>query len=185
MVRPGTVDRSQPKGGRGPPFPLAAGDRERLQTTGCLGRHFLLASTPTVPRRRQISGALRFAALWVLMVTVFSGPAGLGGASVFATAVKTCGVSCPCDGAADEQLDEHAEHEAPGDDRPADGDPCQDECLDDCPHCGCCLGFAVAVVPVTVTPIAIACMSAGDLVPADEPPGGIRTGVFRPPRSPS
>lgn len=144
-----------------------------------------------MPRVRHLLDALRVAAVWLLVVCVFFGPAGLGGSS-FAAASKTCGVSCPCDEAghgdhADER-EEHAEA-APCDDDAAadsdhdDGDPCGDECPDDCPNCGCCLGVAMAVLPRPVTSSAAGCTSARVPGPVDAPASGACTGVFRPPRS--
>jgi len=130
--------------------------------------------------------------LWLLVVSVSFGPAGLGGSAAFASAHKTCGVSCPCDEAAqDGHADEHDEHaEAnPDDDAAADsehgddGDPCKDECPDDCPNCGCCLGIAMAVLPLPVASSKATCTSARMLAPTDAPASGADRGVFRPPRS--
>lgn len=138
---------------------------------------------------RDISSALHVAALWLLVVSVFFGPAGLGGSAAFASAsvAKPCGVSCPCDDAAhDRQPGDHEEHADDDDGAHAgqdDGEPCKDECPDDCPNCGCCLGVAMAVLPLPVTSGATACASARVLSPVDSPANGACTGVFRPPRS--
>jgi len=146
-----------------------------------------------MPRARNTLDALRVAALWLLVVSVFFGPAGLGGSAAFASANKTCGVSCPCDEAAHDDHaddhDDHAEAEACDDDAAADsehgddGDPCKDECPDDCPNCGCCLGIAMAVLPLPVTSSRATCTSARVLAPTDAPASGAGSGVFRPPRS--
>lgn len=144
-----------------------------------------------MPRTRHILDALRVAALWLLVASVFFGPAGLGG-SAFGSANKTCGVSCPCDEAAHDdhadKHDEHAEADPCADDAAADldqddGDPCKGECPDDCPKCGCCLGIAMAVLLLPVTSSAVGCTSSCMLAPVDAPASGACTGVFRPPRS--
>ena len=144
-----------------------------------------------MPRIRHLLDALRVAALWLLVVSVFLGPAGLGG-SAFASGAKTCGVSCPCDEAGhDDHADEHDEHaeaepcddEAAADSDHNSGEPCKDECPDDCPNCGCCLGIAMAVLPLPVTSSAVGCTSARTIAPVDAPASGACTGVFRPPRS--
>ena len=59
---------------------------------------------------RDIINAARVAAVWLLVVSVFFGPLGLGGASAFAAASKTCGVSCPCDEAQDSEYADEANH---------------------------------------------------------------------------
>lgn len=160
----------------------------------------MLRSPPLMPGARPILHALRVAASWLLVVSVFFGPAGLGGSAAFAASAKPCGVSCPCDDAApaDEHAGEHAgEHEEHADPGPCDdddghaepeheaGDPCQDECPDDCPHCGCCLGVAMAVLSLPVISLPVSCCSARTLAPADTPASGACTGVFRPPRLPT
>lgn len=145
-----------------------------------------------MPRTRHLRDALRVAALWLLVVSVFFGPAGLGGSAAFASASKTCGVSCPCDEAGhDDHGDEHDDHadaDPCSDDGAADadhddGDPCKDECPDDCPNCGCCLGVAMVVLPLPVTSSRATCTSARMLAPIDAPASGAGSGVFRPPRS--
>ena len=147
-----------------------------------------------MPRARNTLDALRVAALWLLVVSVFFGPAGLGGSAAFASANKTCGVSCPCDDAGhDDRADEHDEHDEHYEH--AEADPCDDEaaadsdhddgdpCKDDCPNCGCCLGIAMAVLPLQVTSSRSTCTSARMLAPTDAPASGAGSGVFRPPRS--
>ncbi len=144
-----------------------------------------------MPTTRHIVDALRVAAFWLLTVSVFFGPAGLGGPTGFAATSKSCDVSCPCDEAVHDDHagddDEQAEAE-PCDDDGADsehddGDPCEDECPDDCPSCGCCLGIAMAVLPLPVTSSAATWSSVRMLAPVDVRASGARAGVFRPPRS--
>ena len=140
---------------------------------------------------RDISSALRGAAMWLLVVSVFIGPAGLGGSAAWASSSKTCGASPPCDEAVhdgnDGAREQHPEAD-PCDDDGAhagrdDGEPCKDECPDDCPSCGCCLGVAMAVLPVPVTSSVTSWATARVLSPVDAPASGACTGVFRPPRS--
>lgn len=141
---------------------------------------------------RDIPSALRMVALWLLVVSVLLGPAGLGSSVAFTSPSRTCGVSCPCD---DEVRDSHAgDHEEHAGADPCDDDggedsehqgsePCQDDCPDDCPNCGCCLGVAMAVLPLSVTSSAVTSASARMFAPVDAPASGACTGVFRPPRS--
>ncbi len=146
-----------------------------------------------MPTARNILDALRVAALWLLVMSLFFGPAGLGGSAAFASANETCGVSCPCDAAAPEDdagdPADHAEADPSGDEAAADSErgdedtPCKDECPDDCPHCGCCPGIAMAVLPLPVTSSRATCTSARMLAPLDAPASGAGSGVFRPPRS--
>lgn len=137
---------------------------------------------------RDIASALRMVALWLLVVCVFVGPAGLGGSIAFASPSRTCGVSCPCDDG-DRHADEHADAAPCDDDADADSehqgsDPCQDDCPDDCPNCSCCLGVAMAVLPLlSVTSGAVTSASMRMFAPVDAPAIGACTGVFRPPRS--
>ncbi len=135
---------------------------------------------------------LHVAALWLLVVSVFFGPIGLGSTAAFPPAPKAGGVSCPCE---TDEHDRHAgEHRGHPDADPCDdsretnsghdeGDPCQDECPDDCPKCNCCLGAAMAVLPLSQPSSADACASSDLLEPMDVPPSGFLTNVFRPPRS--
>lgn len=139
-------------------------------------------------RARDIASALRMVALWLLVVCVFLGPAGLGGSVGFASTSRTCGVCCPCD---DEVRDPHEEPASAApcdDDGDADSehqgtDPCRDDCPDDCPNCGCCVGVAMAVLPLSVTSSAVSSAPARTLAPVDAPASGASTGIFRPPRS--
>lgn len=121
-----------------------------------------------MPRVLDILSALRAPAVWLLVMFMFLGPAGPGGALAFGS--QACGDSCPCDEDAEE------EHE--------DGTPSADECPEDCPSCGCSLGVALTRVawsmPTTPPP------SSPNLTP---PPSnatatGMGRGVFRPPRAP-
>lgn len=140
---------------------------------------------------RYIASALRRVALWLLVVCVFLGPAGLGGSVAFASPSRTCGVSCPCDEGGDPHAGDHDEHAGadPCDDDGDAGpehqgnDPCQDDCPNDCPNCGCCLGVAMAVLPLSVTSSAVTSASARMFAPVDAPASSACTGVFRPPRS--
>jgi len=139
-----------------------------------------------MPRRRDIVNALRVTALWLLVVSVLAGPLGVG-ASVASAAVKTCGVSCPCDEA---QHAEHADETAQADDdydgsEGAHGDmaPCEDECPDDCPDCTCCPGLMVCLVPMVVSDFLGSASSSKLLTPPDALACGDVSGVFRPPRS--
>lgn len=141
---------------------------------------------------RDITSALRRVALWLLVVSVFLGPAGLGGSIAFASPSRTCGVSCPCDDeVGDPHAGDHEEHagadpcddEGDADSEHQGSDPCQDDCPDECPNCGCCLGVAMAVLPLSVTSGAVTSASARMFAPVDAPASGACTGVFRPPRS--
>ncbi len=143
-------------------------------------------------RIRDNINFLQVAALWVLVASLFFGPIGLGGTSAFPAVSKAGGVSCPCE---KDEYDSHAgEREGHPDADPCDdgretnsghedADPCQDECPDDCPKCSCCLGVAMAVLPLSQPSNAGACASSGLLEPVDVPPSGFLTNVFRPPRS--
>lgn len=143
-----------------------------------------------MPRGRNITEVLRVAALRLLVVSVFFGPAGPVGSVSFASIL---GVSCPCDEAPrDEYADRHDTHaeQAPCNDGAApnladrgDGDPCEDECPDDCQNCECCMCIAMPVLPLLVTSIRATCGTARPLPPRDAPASGTRIGVFRPPRS--
>ena len=159
-------------------------------------------------RVRDISRALKLAALWLLVVSVFLGPAALGRSVAFASvsATSACGVSCPCDEAVsdhhpraqeertkaapcnpegDPEGDHEGDHEGDsraGSDHDA-GEPCQDECPEDCPDCSCCLGVALAVLPLALTSSVTSCASERMLSPAGVLANGSCTGVFRPPRS--
>lgn len=123
-----------------------------------------------MPRARDILSALRAAAIWLLMVSVLFGPAGLGGSSA--------SDSCPCD-------DDH--DEAPcGEGSPEEHDaetPVDDECPEDCPSCSCGPGVAMtmsaSMLPSGAPPSSPEPMSAR----SDAPSSGVRSGVFRPPRS--
>lgn len=134
-----------------------------------------------MPQRRDILNALRVAALWLLVVSVLTGPLGVG-ASVASAAMKTCGASCPCDEA------QHAEYvddgcEASREIAQGDETPCDDECPNDCPDCNCCPGLMVGLVPVVVPGLPISASSLKLLTPPDAPAYGDVSRVFRPPRS--
>lgn len=124
---------------------------------------------------RDILSALRAAAVWLLVVSVFLGPAGIGSAS--AIGVEACGVLCPCDEAreADPCDDEEATHE-----HEHEGEAPDETCFNDCSGCTPGVTLATAAMLVTAAPA-----SAPDLAlaPSDAPTTGVYTGVFRPPRS--
>jgi len=136
-------------------------------------------------RRRDILNALRMPALWLLAVPVLAGPMGVG-ASVASAAMKTCGVSCPCDEAqhaefADEAAQADDDCESSREAAHSDEAPCEDECPDDCPDCTCC-GLMVGLAPMVV-PLLGPVSSSKLFTPADSLPCGDVSGVFRPPRS--
>lgn len=130
--------------------------------------------------------ALRAVAILLLTVNVLVGPAGLGG--WFAFGPSTCGVSCPCDVA-----DHHDQAEAfakfgafAGDTGSAVGhtdheEPCKD-CPDNCPHCGCCVGAALAVLPTGLSLSPPISASEHVCTPPHCWASCDRSRVFRPPR---
>lgn len=135
---------------------------------------------------RDIFRALRIAAVWLLVMSVLFGPVGLGASSGLAAA-SSCGSSCPCDEALH---DSHIEHDdgasCSGEDEQGNHDesaPCEDQCPDDCPNCGCRVGVAMAVLPYAVPSHVALCSSALVLAPVDIPASVARTGIFRPPRA--
>ncbi len=148
-----------------------------------------------MPAARHLFNALRAFAVWLLMVSVLLGPIGIGGSSPAAS--PPCGAACPCDEEPthDEHGDEHEgddelEHEAehdPCDDEPADahddGAPANDECPDGCSSCGAAPSVALAMVGFSL--VASSPPTDPDLLTtrSDGPAVGVRTGVFRPPRS--
>jgi hypothetical protein len=128
-----------------------------------------------MPRVRDILSALRAVAVWLLVVFVFMGPAGLGTASAFGS--QACSDSCPCDDS------QGADHEDGCDDEAADGHddgkPPDEGCPEDC---SCNPGVALTMVALMMptTP-----PSSPDLMlaPSDAAAIGTGTVVFRPPRS--
>jgi hypothetical protein len=139
---------------------------------------------------RDILSALRTTALWLLALSVFFGPAGLGGSSAFAFASKTCSASCPCDEALQDDHIDNEHSDAPGlctDEDQADGhedsSPCEHECPDNCPNCSCGLGVAMAVIPLTMPSTSLPSTAVRMLAPPDAPGSRARSGVFRPPRT--
>ena len=143
-------------------------------------------------KTRDIIDSLRGVAVWLLVVSVLFGPAGLGASAALAAASKTCGVSCPCDEAGhDDHIDVHGEG---ADANPCAGehatepvhdvgDPCNDECPEDCPDCGCCLGAAMPMILVPAAPGGRPSMSARTGAKVDSPASGVCAAFFRPPRS--
>lgn len=149
-----------------------------------------------MPSMRDIVATLRVAALWLLLVPVLLGPVGLGGSAASPFASASCGVSCPCEGAehrddgdadgdAEHHADAHADADAcdDGDAEHRDDEPCDDECPEDCPNCGCCLGAAVAVLPLPVSWHATSGIAARACATAEQAAVGACVGVFRPPRA--
>lgn len=151
-----------------------------------------------MPTTRQLFDVLRIAALWLLVASMFVGPAGLGGSWASAGG-EACGILCPCH---EESHDER--HEAAGEpDEQADGalcsndycseddeaapsqqgEPCGDECPDDCPNCGCYRGVAIAALSLPLISSTARSTAARMLAPVETPAVGDRKSVFRPPRS--
>lgn len=142
-----------------------------------------------MPRARDILGAMRTIAVWLLVMSVFLGPVGIGSASASAVGSKACGILCPCDEPqqadhdddCDEQstvdpcADEEAAHEHDG------GSPDDQACFDECS--GCAPGVALATAAVLLAAAAPASPPDLALAPSDAPAAGVCTGVFRPPRS--
>ena len=131
-----------------------------------------------MPRARDILSAARAATVWLLMVvSMFLGPA-----SVFAAGPDACGGACPCeeaehddhgeDDCGDEQLVDEHEHGAP----PGEG------CPEDCPGCHASPGDALTSFEFSL-PTSAPSSSTPSLMPSDATAIGVRTGVFRPPRS--
>lgn len=152
-----------------------------------------------MPTARDIIDGARAAALWLLVGLVFLGPAGLGGSAGFAATASACGSSCPCDAAPEEHADSHSsDHGGERDEHAAcersgaDGDtcaehgddePCRDQCPEDCPNCGCCLGVAMAVLTLPATSSSTACTRAPTLTSGHALTNGAHTDIFRPPRA--
>lgn len=92
--------------------------------------------------------------------------------------VDPCGIGCPCE---DAEAEAHARGAHDG--HEADGDPCSEDCADDCPDCRCSVGVTVAFAPSAwgVWP-ALAQPLRGRARP-ESPLTGTRVGVFRPPRA--
>src|SRR5690606_32874716 len=91
---------------------------------------------------------LRIAGGWLLVLCMVAGSAGPDASWAFADGSKPCGAACPCDQAEhEEQGSTHAEH---AESRHDADDPCEDQCPEDCPNCGCGLGVAAAVMNISV-----------------------------------
>ncbi len=143
-------------------------------------------------KNRVIVDAVHAVAILLLVVYAYIGPAGPGDPAAFASTSKACDVLCPCaktehDNPAG-KYEGHVEADPCDDGNETDsgneeGDPCRDKCPDDCPNCSCCLGVAVAVLPLSETSSAGSCISARAHAILEEPPSGVRAGIFRPPRS--
>jgi hypothetical protein len=123
-----------------------------------------------MPRVRDIVSATRAAAVWLLAIVVFFGPAGLASAAY----ADACGSMCPCDQA--EESDDCDDEE------PADGSAPDEECPRDCSSCACSPGVAMTMVAWTM-PMSPPSAPALALAPRDVAAAGVCTGVFRPPRS--
>ena len=144
-----------------------------------------------MPRARDILGAMRTVAVWLLVVSVFLGPVGIGAASASSVGSKACGVLCPCD---DEPR--QADHHDDCDEQSAvDVDPCADDeaahehdggspddqaCFDECSGCAPGVALATAAVLLAAAPASSPELA---LTPSDAQAAGVCTGVFRPPRS--
>lgn len=140
-------------------------------------------------RSGDIVSALRVMAVWLLTLCVCFGP-GRFGASVALAAPNAC-AACPCAGSGQashaeahvdvlEKRSETCSDEHAADYRP--GDPCSDDCSDQCPTCACCVGAAMAVFPLVLTSHTTSWSRAHIFVAVEGPVRGLRTRVFRPPR---
>lgn len=129
---------------------------------------------------RDILSAVRLGAWWLLVVSVFLGPAGLSGsvALTSASAATSCGAFCPCD----EGVDDHESSDDAGETEHADNGPCRDGCPDGCPNCDCCRGAAMAIFPVALASSAASWVSERRFSPPSVTANGSGIGVFRPPR---
>lgn len=139
-----------------------------------------------MPPTHDILRALRRMAVWLVVVSVLFGQAGVAAKWV------TCRTACPCEGADNHASDDvellgsadelnagsesDCDHEEPG----AHGE----QCPDDCPNCECGLGSGLAVlVPLSERAHHARRSSSVRLGgPIDTPPLGSRDTVFRPPR---
>jgi hypothetical protein len=146
-----------------------------------------------MPSVRDILSALRAAAVWLLVVSVFLGPAGIGSVSASAIGADACGVLCPCEEPQRaEQDDEHdgsvnslgaryrpsnscADEEESAHEH--DGESPDETCFDDCS--GCAPGVTLATGAVLVV-ASLASSPELALEPSDAPTTGVCTGVFRP-----
>ena len=139
-----------------------------------------------MPRVRNVVSAWRVLAVWLLTLCVCFGPGRFGASAAFA-ASSAC-EACPCDRA--------AEPHAPGGEVVTSGDPCAGEhanyhqsepcshdCSEQCPTCACCVGAAMAVLPLAITSHRLSWSMARAFVTLDAPALGSRVRVFRPPRS--
>lgn len=141
-----------------------------------------------MPPVRDILSALRAAAVWLVVVSVFLGPAGLGSVSGSAIVANACGVLCPCDepqqAEHDDDHDEHGSVDPCADEEEAahehEGESPDEACFDDCS--GCAPGVTLATAAVLVV-ASLASSPELALAPSDAPTTGVCTGVFRPPRS--
>ncbi len=138
----------------------------------------------------DIASALCRVALWLLVMSLFFGPAGLHGSIAFASASKACGVSCPCDEGSQEDNaeDQHDDAEAGSCADGAasgheNGSPCEEDCPDDCPNCSCWVGAAMAVLPLSLPTASLPSLPLRVLAPLEAPVSGAGSGVFRPPRA--
>jgi hypothetical protein len=136
-------------------------------------------------RTLNIVGALRVAGLWLLLVSVFASPFGLG-ASAASAGKKACGVSCPCAEAEQAQEEAHSDDCCGNRQKAASPDetPCDDACPDDCTDCKCCPGLMVGLIPIVIAAgLPDTLPSSKLLPPLDVPANGYDSGIFRPPRS--
>lgn len=118
------------------------------------------------------------AAMWLLIVSVLLGPAGLAGSASFARSLE-CG-ACPCD----EETADQDEDECSGDSATHQEHSSDDECPPECPDCHCYIHAAQAVLAASTRLTAAVQPSDTRTSMAAAPPGsGVLDGVFRPPRS--
>lgn len=128
-------------------------------------------------QQRRVGGVL---ALFLLILPVLLGPAGLGGAAAFAM-YEECGADCPCDdettGAAEARSGSDTSA-SPADRLPDDG------CPRDCGDCACCVHALHAVLGLPVAAAVTTRTSSAGLTSQSDPPHtGVLDGVFRPPRA--
>jgi hypothetical protein len=125
---------------------------------------------------RNIIIAAHVPAVWLLVVSVFFGPMGLGASFAFAADSKTCDASGACDDAA------HVDPAVVGDGNDT-GAPNKEDCPDDCPECSCCPGLIVGLSPFVLPFLPDTNSSFNLFAPPDACFNGDIQGVYRPPRS--
>jgi hypothetical protein len=150
-----------------------------VTTTGCG-----IEKPLVMPRVRDTISVVRAAAIWLLMLSVFLDPAGWRAASAFGRLPSMpCEVSCPCDEAPHEDDDCDDEHDEHDDGRADEHDDDDEQCPDGCTSCSCGPGVAMTMMAVTLPTRSLPSSPERMLVQMDAPTSGVRSGVFRPPRS--